>query len=160
LFDRRIGTAKSQGRNLFVEHGSALPRRPKLRRPPSVNAVPGSNFSLRFGEAVFCGSYRKTLLAAEVPILESLGFEVFTPATTPPDEEFSSATGRHDKPSTISAESHWKLKGHSFYTDPWPSDLKEIINDKFDLIVTVWRISISFRARSLRPSGTDQSQFP
>ena len=78
----------------------------------------------------------KTLLPAEVPILESLGFEVFTPATTPSDPEFASATGRHDKRSTISAESHSKLKSHGFYTDPWPSDLIEIINDKFDLIVT------------------------
>ena len=78
----------------------------------------------------------KTLLPAEVPILESLGFEVFTPATTPSGTEFSSATGRHEKPSTIPAKSHSKLKGHSFYTDPWPSDLIQIINDKFDLVVT------------------------
>lgn len=78
----------------------------------------------------------KTLLPAEVPILESLGFEVFAPASTPSGEEFSSATGRHSKPSTMSAKHHAKLRRHRFYTDPWPLDLIKIINNKFDLIVT------------------------
>lgn len=78
----------------------------------------------------------KTLMPAEVPILESFGFEVFAPATTPSNDDYFSATGRHDERSTIAVKARSRLKEHRFYTDPWSSDLIKIINSKFDLVVT------------------------
>lgn len=78
----------------------------------------------------------KTLLPAEVPILESFGFQVFAPAWTPSGADYSSATGRHDKPLTISARWGETLRNHGFYTDAWSEHLQKIINNTFDLIVT------------------------
>jgi hypothetical protein len=78
----------------------------------------------------------KTLLPAEVPILESFGFEVFAPASTPLDPDYASATARHDKPLTISPKSRAALRDHGFYTEAWSKDLRKLINNAFDLVVT------------------------
>lgn len=78
----------------------------------------------------------KTLLPAEVSILESFRFEVFVPILTPSGETCPNARARQDKPLTISAKSRAAIRNHGFYTEAWPTPLRKLINNAFDLVVT------------------------
>jgi hypothetical protein len=95
----------------------------------------------------------KTLLQAEVPILRSLGWEVFVPKILPEHDpgfrsaatsyEFDSALGL--PPATLAV-----LNRHNFIERGWPPTVAEIVNSYFNVIVThfsYYTISLSEAAR-------------
>ena len=76
--------------------------------------------------------YHGTLQRAEVPILKSLGFEVFIPSGA----DLGAAVARDGGRLTIDNESYCALEQHAFYTNAWSPHLSKIINSEFDVIVT------------------------
>jgi hypothetical protein len=95
----------------------------------------------------------KTLLQAEVPILRSLGWEVFVPKILPDhDPGFRSAATSYEfdsalclPPATLAV-----LNRHNFIERGWPPTVAEIVNRYFNVIVThfsYYTISLSEAAR-------------
>jgi hypothetical protein len=78
----------------------------------------------------------RTLLPAELPVLESLGFEVFTPSATPDEMEFGSATSFDKSPSTLAPDQLRILTSHNFYSEEWSEQVRSAINDAFGLVIT------------------------
>ena len=80
----------------------------------------------------------QTLLAAEVPILRSLGWEVFVPKIIPDDVSFRSTIVSFDYDATLSLPETALavLNRQAFYQHPWAPTVESIINANFDAVVT------------------------
>lgn len=81
----------------------------------------------------------KTLLPAEVPILRSLGWEVFIPKIVPDhDPAFRSSSVVHDYDAELGLPKTalQVLNGHDFYERPWSPTVAGIVNAHFQAIVT------------------------
>jgi hypothetical protein len=81
----------------------------------------------------------RTLMPAEVPILRSLGWEVFIPKVLPGhDVSFRSAavTYEYDSSLTISPRALDVLNRHAFYTREWSPTVAQIMNESFGAVVT------------------------
>jgi hypothetical protein len=79
----------------------------------------------------------KTLMQAEVPILRSLGWEVFVPKIFPDHPEFRSAATTYEydaalglPPATLAV-----LNRHNFIERTWSPTVTEIVNSRFEAIV-------------------------
>ena len=75
-----------------------------------------------------------TLRKCEVPLLQDLGYEVFVPKKVLPNVNVAdtwSADFTDDKYLTIPAELIEKLNKHSFYLEPWETELADEINKYF-----------------------------
>src|SRR5690242_12203329 len=79
----------------------------------------------------------KTLLAAEVPILQSLGYSVFIPKIVPNDVAHRSAAVEynHDAGLQIPESALEILNLHRFYESEWSSTLTLILNRYFDILI-------------------------
>ena len=80
----------------------------------------------------------ETLMGAEVPILRSLGYEVFIPKLVPDDPQYRSSAVSYEydaglrlAPATLAV-----LNRHRFYERPWPPTVASIVNDHFEVLVT------------------------
>jgi hypothetical protein len=81
----------------------------------------------------------RTLMPAEVPILQALGCEVFCAKVVPShDPGFRSAlvTGEYDVGLSLPRLALDVLNGHNFYERSWPPTLRGIIAEHFDAIVS------------------------
>jgi glycosyltransferase involved in cell wall biosynthesis len=80
------------------------------------------------------------LHAAEVPLIRSLGFEVYTPKKTPAVWFRSgNVVPSDDEFSTLPRWVLERLNGHNFYTGPLPDDVASLINDHFGTaFVSAW----------------------
>jgi hypothetical protein len=81
----------------------------------------------------------KTLMPAEVPILRSLGWEVFVPKVIPDhDPGFRSAavTWEYDAALDLPRATLAVLNRHNFYERDWAPTVEDIINTRFDAVVT------------------------
>lgn len=86
----------------------------------------------------------QTLMPAEVPLLRSLGFEVFVPKRIPTGIGYRSAAvdRSHDAGLTIPAADLALLNSHEFYAvnetgEPWPADVGAAIRRHFDAIIVL-----------------------
>ncbi|MBP0446960.1 hypothetical protein J8J14_19470 [Roseomonas sp. SSH11] len=79
----------------------------------------------------------KALIAAELPILRSLGYEIFVPKIIPGPGPFRSGavTWDYDATLTIPIDALDILNGHEFYERNWTPTLRRIINSHFDVAV-------------------------
>ena len=92
----------------------------------------------------------KTLLQAEVPILRSLGWEVFVPKILPEhDPGFRSAATSHEfdaalrlPPATLAV-----LNRHDFIQQGWSPTVAEIVNRNFNVVVTHFSYYVNFAFR-------------
>jgi hypothetical protein len=78
-------------------------------------------------------------MQAEVPILHSLGHEVFIPKIIPDDDpgyRSGVVTVEHDELLSIPATALRVLNTHDFYRRAWSSTLTGILNTYFDVLVT------------------------
>ena len=104
---------------------------------------------------LWCVNHR-TLLPAEVPILQSLGYEIFIPKKVPDhDPGYRSAlvTYEYDATLTIPSPALDILNNHNFYEDAWPPTLRFILNEEFEAIVShlsYYTTPISEAARHFR----------
>jgi len=82
----------------------------------------------------------KTLLPAEVPVLRSLGYEVFIPKVIPQVSDYRSAIVTHDYDCSLSVRPRVLdvLNFHNFYERSWPTTLQRILNDNFSVLITSW----------------------
>jgi hypothetical protein len=86
----------------------------------------------------------QTLMPAEVPLLRSLGFEVFVPKRVPAGIGYRSAAvdRSHDAALTIPGPDLALLNAHEFYAvndtgAPWPAEVAAAIRRHFDAIVVL-----------------------
>jgi hypothetical protein len=78
-------------------------------------------------------------MPAEVPILRSLGWEIFIPKVIPDkDPQFRSAavTYEYDSSLSLSPAALDVLNHHAFYTRDWSPTLTQIMNESFQVVVT------------------------
>jgi hypothetical protein len=99
----------------------------------------------------------EALMAAEVPILRSLGYEVFIPKLVPDDVSFRSAgvSYDHDAALTLPRTALHVLNLQDFYQRPWPPTVASIIDESFDVLIaslSYYAIALSEAARKF--SGT------
>lgn len=95
----------------------------------------------------------KTLMAAEVPILRALGWEVFIPKILPEhDPGFRSAATTHDydaglalPPATLAV-----LNRHNFSERPWSATVADIVDTHFEAVVTHFSYYIAPLAEAAR----------
>ncbi len=81
----------------------------------------------------------RTLLQSEVPILQSLGWEVFIPKVVPDhDPSYRSAvvTYEYDGALTMNASALDVLNGMAFYEESWSPTERTIINEHFSAFVS------------------------
>ncbi|HET8980571.1 MAG TPA: hypothetical protein VFN87_20635 [Solirubrobacteraceae bacterium] len=79
----------------------------------------------------------RTLIDAEVPILQGLGYEVFVAKITPDDDPaFRSQAVTYDFDETVScsAATLAVLNRHDFYRGQWSETVKMIVNQEFDVV--------------------------
>jgi hypothetical protein len=95
----------------------------------------------------------RTLMFSEVPILRSLGWEVFVSKIIPNhDPEFRSpgVTFDYDSALTLPAATLRVLNRHNFYERTWSPTVEDIVNRHFDVIVihfSYYTTSLSEAAR-------------
>jgi hypothetical protein len=77
-------------------------------------------------------------MAAEVPILRSLGWQVFVPKVTPNDPSYRSAGFSHeyDEGLRLPESALAVLNLQNFYQHPWSPTVESIINEHFSAAVT------------------------
>jgi hypothetical protein len=94
----------------------------------------------------------RALLISEVPIVRSLGWEVFVPKIVPDDPGYRSAVVSHDfdEGLALSADELRILNGHNFYERNWSATLTDIANDRFHAIVASWSSYIHPLSESAR----------
>jgi hypothetical protein len=95
----------------------------------------------------------QTLMAAEVPILRSLGWEVFVPKLVPNDVSYRSAGVSHafDEALSLPGTALGVLNRQNFYQHPWSPTVEAIINEHFSLVVTTishYTMALSEAARN------------
>ena len=81
----------------------------------------------------------RTLMPAEVPILRSLGWEVFIPKIVPdhdPGYRSAAITYDYDAALALPATALRVLNQHNFYERLWSPTVGEIINRNFDVIIS------------------------
>jgi hypothetical protein len=81
----------------------------------------------------------RTLMPAELPILRSLGYEVFVPKVIPDDDpgfRSGAVTFEHDHELTIPRSALAVLNAHDFYRRPWSATLVSILNRYFHVVVS------------------------
>src|SRR5437868_7574200 len=80
----------------------------------------------------------KTLMDAEVPIFQELGFSVFIPKRVPNDPGYRSAkvSFQYDHELRLPPAALSALNLHDFYTSPWSPTLRVIMNRYFDGLIT------------------------
>jgi hypothetical protein len=80
----------------------------------------------------------QTLMGAEVPILQSLGREVFIPKLVPDDPQYrsSAVSYQYDAGLDLPPTALTVLNRHRFYERPWSTTVESIINEHFDVLVT------------------------
>lgn len=82
----------------------------------------------------------KTLMSYEVPLLRSLGFEVFTPKIIPDDvSTFRSGSVDYtaDSDLTVPKDVLNALNSFNFYSDPWRHDITFFVNTYFGSVFTM-----------------------
>jgi hypothetical protein len=100
----------------------------------------------------------RTLMAAEVPILRSLGWEVFIPKIIPdhdPGYRSGATTYAFDVKLALPDPALRVLNRHNFYERGWPPTLEDIVNNYFSAIVahfsyyttTLSEAAVKFRGR-------------
>jgi hypothetical protein len=80
----------------------------------------------------------RTLMSAEVPILRSLGWEVFVPKVVPdydPSYRSAAVTGEYDQFLGLSSAELAILNTHDFYERPWSPTITRIINQNFNALI-------------------------
>lgn len=84
----------------------------------------------------------QTLMGAEVPILRSLGWQVFIPKLVPDDPEYrsSAVSYAYDADLGLPPSALAVLNRQRFYERPWSPTVESIINEHFAVLVT----SLSF----------------
>jgi hypothetical protein len=98
----------------------------------------------------------RTLMSSEVPILRSLGWEVFVSKIIPDhDPGFRSpgVTFDYDSALMLPAATLRVLNRHNFYERTWSPTVEDIVNRHFDVIVihfTYYTTSLSEAARKFR----------
>ena len=98
----------------------------------------------------------RTLLPAEVPILRSLGWEVFIPKIIPDhDSGYRSAavTYEFDQALRLPETALRILNAHNFYERPWGATLESILNSNFQVLVShfsYYTTALSEAARKFR----------
>lgn len=97
----------------------------------------------------------EALMRAEVPILRSLGYEVFIPKLVPSDVSFRSAgvSYRYDADLTLPATALAVLNLQDFYQRSWAPTVEAIINESFDVLVASlswYALALSEAARKFR----------
>jgi len=88
----------------------------------------------------------RTLVPAEVPILQDLGWEIFSPKIVPgPETDFTSAsvTYEYDGSLTIPKEAITALNRHDFFKRRWSPTISAIINESFDVIVVSFSVYLT-----------------
>jgi hypothetical protein len=100
----------------------------------------------------------KTLMPYEVPLLLSLGFEVFTPKVIPEEADFrsGSVTFDYDASLTIPPDALRRLNEFDFYTTEWSADITAIVNRYFG---TVYTIPYSIQVREVVRKFEGQVMF-
>jgi hypothetical protein len=80
----------------------------------------------------------QTLMGAEVPILRSLGWQVFIPKRVPDDPEYrsSAVSYEYDADLGLPPSALAVLNLHRFYERPWSTTLESIVNEHFQVLVT------------------------
>lgn len=80
--------------------------------------------------------HHRTLMAAEVPILESLGYDVFVPRIALElDPAVDRAIANRRQGRGLDAADVDALHGHDFYRDAWAPALADMLNARFDALV-------------------------
>ena len=107
----------------------------------------------------------ETLMGAEVPILRSLGYEVFIPKLVPDDPQYRSSAVSYEydaglrlAPATLAV-----LNRHRFYERPWPPTVASIVNDHFEILVTTvshYTMPLSEAARKFHGHGRCARLWP
>lgn len=83
----------------------------------------------------------KTLIAAEIPILRSLGWEVFVPKVLPehdPGFRSGAITYEHDAALELHPATLRVLNRHNFIESDWPPTIEDIVNSHFEIIVSIF----------------------
>jgi hypothetical protein len=99
----------------------------------------------------------QTLMAAEVPILRSLGWEVFVPKVVPDDVSYRSAgvTGEFDAALGLEDTALAVLNQQNFYQHPWSPTVRAIIDDNFAVVVaTISHYTMPLSEAARRFAGT------
>src|ERR1700712_2045635 len=98
----------------------------------------------------------RTLMPAEVPILRSLGWEVFVPKVIPdhdPGYRSAAITYEYDAALALPAAALQVLNQHDFYQSSWSPTVAEIVNKYFAVLVvhfSYYTISLSEAAQKFR----------
>jgi hypothetical protein len=77
-------------------------------------------------------------MAAEVPILRSLGWEVYVPKIIPqnnPEYRSGGVTYEYDTSLHLHPAALAVLNGHDFYHHAWSATVAEVINKNFDVLI-------------------------
>jgi len=98
----------------------------------------------------------RTLMPAEVPILRSLGWEVFIPKIVPdhdPGYRSAAITYDYDAALKLPATALRVLNQHNFYERFWSPTVEEIINSNFDVIISSFSIYTTPLSEAARKFG-------
>lgn len=81
----------------------------------------------------------QTLIPAEVPILRELGWEVFIPKKLVDHHQFRSGAITYDYDASLSIPPGELavLNNHNFYLRRWSPTVTRIINDNFDVVISI-----------------------
>ena len=82
----------------------------------------------------------KTLMPIELALLQSFGYEVYSPKIVPNDPGYRSAIVDYSWDTTLTLDRYIieYLNRHPFYEEQWSPTLTDIINENFDLLITSW----------------------
>lgn len=80
----------------------------------------------------------KTLLPAEVPILQSLGYGIFIPKIIPQVPDYRSAVVDHSFDATLNLKPYELklLNEHPMYSRAWAPSVTEVLNEHFSVLIT------------------------
>lgn len=98
----------------------------------------------------------RTLMPAEVPILRSIGWEVFVPKIVPehdPDYPSAVTTYEHDATLTLPMSALQVLNRHDFYKHTWSPTVEDIIDRHFDAIISTFSIYTTPLSEAARKFG-------
>jgi hypothetical protein len=95
----------------------------------------------------------QTLLRTEVPLLRTLGWEVFVPKIWPDDDpafRSGQSSSEFDEGLQLPRDELTLLNDHDFYSDAWSPQLEEVINRRFEIVMghlTIYTMALSEAAR-------------
>ncbi|MFM9062213.1 MAG: hypothetical protein ACKOOI_04160, partial [Pirellula sp.] len=98
-----------------------------------------------------------TLREFEVPLLCSLGLEVYCPKRFPrnPDNRSASVSYEFDSSLSIPETELAKLNEFDFYSEPFTPEIRQILNDRFGSVIVAYmfpmleQVLANFRGRVL-----------